>query len=468
MQRVSSNPQKTGERRQSRVVQRLGDRRITLYRRKDIEHGSWFLCVYLREEKRQYRVSLKTDDREQAKRKAEAVLIDLLGKVRNGERILSPSLGDVLRAFEIRQQQGVAGGQISPRTVALQRYRIRRGFEFLKTHYPAGLATKIAAVDGDVFKEYLPWRQALRASKGADKTIRRDVVRDELLAIRKVFKFAHTERLCPERSIPRWYFEVERSGPTRRRITQRDYTHFLNCIRSWKGKARNAKDRYHRELLQHFVLVVANTGLRTGELLALRNRDVQIRDSAKECLLTVRPETSKVRRGRQITMTPSYGGKVDRATPINYLIRWIRERQMHKDPADFVFAPFTNGKKLARDVYYHVYKQLRSDLKDLGLEWFDTYHCRHFWITNRLYAGEPIHLVAKAAGTSVSEIEQTYSNVLTELITKQFGERRVVYSQDGSPIVIATKPERPARTRHPRVQRKTPKPGPPPRRKGVR
>ncbi|MGA7822884.1 MAG: hypothetical protein WCA14_01730, partial [Steroidobacteraceae bacterium] len=260
MQRVSS----TNERKPVRVVQRLGDRRITLYRRKDIENGSWFLCVYLREEKRQYRVSLKTDDREQAKRKAESVLIDLLGRVRNGERILSPSLGDVLRAYDERQQQEVSSGQISPRTVALQRYRIRRGFEFLTTYHPAGLSTKIAAVDGEVFKEYLPWRQKLRAAKGVDKTIRRDVVRDELLAIRKVFKFAYAERLCPDRSIPRWNFEVERTGPQRRRITQQDYTHFLNCIRSWKAKTKGVKDRYHRDLLQHFVLVVSNTGLRTG------------------------------------------------------------------------------------------------------------------------------------------------------------------------------------------------------------
>src|SRR5579863_2841440 len=98
MQRVSSSAQKADNRRQARVVQRLGGRRITLYRRNDIGRSSWFLCIYLREEKRQYRISLKTDDREDAKSKAEAVLIELLGRVRNGERILSPSLAEVLRA----------------------------------------------------------------------------------------------------------------------------------------------------------------------------------------------------------------------------------------------------------------------------------------------------------------------------------------------------------------------------------
>ena len=79
-----------------RIVQRIGDRRITLYRRNDVADSSWFFCVYLREEQRQYRVSLRTSARDEARRKAESVLIELLGRVRNGEKILSPSLRDVL------------------------------------------------------------------------------------------------------------------------------------------------------------------------------------------------------------------------------------------------------------------------------------------------------------------------------------------------------------------------------------
>jgi hypothetical protein len=101
-----------------------------------------------------------------------------------------------------------------------------------------------------------------------------------------------------------------------------------------------------------------------------------------------------------------------------------------------VFAPFNDGKTSARDTYYHSYKSLRIELKTLDLDWFDTYHCRHFWITNRLYAGESIHLVARAAGTSTDEIEKTYSNVLTELATRQFGKNQVVYQEDGSFSVI--------------------------------
>jgi integrase len=424
-----------------RIVQRLGGRRITLYRRNDIAESSWFFCVYLKEEKRQYRVSLNTTDKDEAKDKSETILIDLLGRIKNGETVFSPTLADVLRLYNEDQERKVAQGQISKKTVQLQRYRIKLGMDFISSHYQTGLQTKITILDGDKFNVYLEWRLAKRKEKGDDKTIRLDVVRDELLSIRKVFHFARDQKLCSERNIPTWNIVVEKDIPRRRRVGQEDYNKFLRCIRSWKSKAKNPKDRYHREMLLHFVLVVSHTGLRTGELMGLRNRDIEIREDANECVLTVRSETSKIRRGRLITVNQSYGGHPTREKGTNYLIRWIQSYQIHKEPSHFVFAPFDDGDKSARDIYYHFYKQLRIALKEYALEWFDTYHCRHFWITNRLYAGEPIHLVAKAAGTSTGEIEKTYSNVMTELATRQFGNNRVVYRKDGSYEVISNRNE---------------------------
>ena len=441
MKRVSSLNQKVAYPKTTgfyshRIIQRFGGKRITLYRRNDIADSSWFFCVYLKEAKRQYRISLMTADKDEAKDKAETILIDLLGRLKNGETVFSPTLQEVLRSYNEDQERKVAQGQISSKTVQLQRYRIKLGMEFISSRYPAGLATKITAIDGSVFNDYLAWRLAKRRAKGADKTMRLDVVRDELLSIRKVFHFARDQKLCGDRAVPSWAIVVERDSPRRRRVTQEHYNGFLRCVRRWKSKAKSPKERYHREMLFHFVLVVAHTGLRTGELMGLKNRDIQIREEANECVLNVRSETSKVRRGRLITVNQSFGGHPTREKGTNYLIRWIQKYQIHKKPSDYVFTPFSDGDKSARDIYYHCYKQLRIALKEISLEWFDTYHCRHFWITNRLYAGEPIHLVAKAAGTSTNEIEKTYSNVMTELATRQFGNNRVVYRKDGSYTVI--------------------------------
>ena len=40
-------------------------------------------------------------------------------------------------------------------------------------------------------------------------------------------------------------------------------------------------------------------------------------------------------------------------------------------------------------------------------------------------------MVAKAVGTSVAEIERTYSNVLTEQITEKFSETIVEFADHG-------------------------------------
>lgn len=110
--------------------------------------------------------------------------------------------------------------------------------------------------------------------------------------------------------------------------------------------------------------------------------------------------------------------------------------QRHRAANHYLFSPYDDGGVSARDVFYHAFKSLRVRLKEIDLEWFDLYHCRHWWITQRLLAEEQIALVAQAAGTSVKEIESTYSHVLTELTTKKFGEKKVVWQPDGSYKII--------------------------------
>ena len=103
----------------------------------------------------------------------------------------------------------------------------------------------------------------------------------------------------------------------------------------------------------------------------------------------------------------------------------------------YFFAPFHDGKSSARNTFYHQYVQLREYLKPEGLDWYDLYHCRHWWVTNRLLAGEDIYQIAQAAGTSVKEIESTYSHVLTAETTRKFNKTRVLHNADGSHQVIA-------------------------------
>src|SRR6202011_2497484 len=138
--------------------------------------------------------------------------------------------------------------------------------------------------------------------------------------------------------------------------------------------------------------LISQSGMRSGEVFGLKNRDIQAR-GRNRFVINIRAETSKIRRSRVITVHSDLLGI------------WLRTRQFNKAPGDYVFSPKHDGTTPFRDVFYHLFTSLRMRLKEIALDWFDLYHCRHWYIPNRLYAEEPIHHGAKACGTSVKEIE---------------------------------------------------------------
>jgi hypothetical protein len=64
--------------------------------------------VHLKEEGRHYRKSLKTTDLDEAISRAHSEVIDVLAKVKSGERILALSLKDLVRRFSLYQESLVA------------------------------------------------------------------------------------------------------------------------------------------------------------------------------------------------------------------------------------------------------------------------------------------------------------------------------------------------------------------------
>jgi len=118
-----------------------------------------------------------------------------------------------------------------------------------------------------------------------------------------------------------------------------------------------------------------------------------------------------------------------------WLRDWLRSRGDSLQPDDLVFA--LGDSKDASIAFYRQFQNLRRDvLKPEGLEKVDAYHARHQWITERLQAGESIHLVAKLAGTSTAQIEKSYSGVIDLVIGREFAKKKLKRNEDGSFEVI--------------------------------
>jgi hypothetical protein len=271
----------------------------------------------------------------------------------------------------------------------------------------------------------MAWREAeVRGKTKNQATL--SMIRDELIVIRAAFKWANAQKIAPTKSIPAWT-PFKSPDVRRKRFTRVDYNKVTSILTAWaREKTKDERQHYYTQLVRHGFLVIANCGLRSGELFGIRNSDLEIDSEQQEVKIRVRAETTKVKQERRIVLAavePTSNSEA--AGGVNYLIRWLNEHQLHKDKKDFVFSAFENGSVSGRERFYDSYKRyFRPRLKMHGLEKFDLYHCRHMFITFRLEADQNIYKIAKATGTSLNQIEKTYSHLLAEQASREIQEKR--------------------------------------------
>jgi integrase len=182
----------------------------------------------------------------------------------------------------------------------------------------------------------------------------------------------------------------------------------------------HALHRYQRELLRNYLLFMANSGLRPNEARQLRWQDVRTEkgsDGAVSLVVEVAPDTKTGAR----TVVCREGAQV-------YLDR-LKAVSKFTKPEDLVFCG-SDGEPVE-----NFNKTFSAILQKLGLlddRWGKcrtVYSLRHFYCTQSLLSGVPIHILAKNMGTSIAYIEKHYSHVLTlmqakELRTKKFRRQK--------------------------------------------
>jgi integrase len=161
-----------------------------------------------------------------------------------------------------------------------------------------------------------------------------------------------------------------------------------------------------RMLVRLWILVAANSGLRSGEQRQLRWSDVDIENhdvgGRKHILarIRVRPETTKVRLSRMFLCR---GG--------TYFERW-RRIQNPKNNFDLVFSLDGEKEFSKRTLTAHFHKIVEgagiTNSKKRGIV---PYSLRHFMITQRVLSGLSYSDVADMCGTSSTQVENTYNHL---------------------------------------------------------
>lgn len=382
------------------------------------------LRMWIPEEGKYYRITLRTKDLETAIKRGEDEVFRVLGEIHSGKKIFGITLGQLVELYlEWRLKEDVTTGNITKGRWLAVRSQLNHLLAF------KGPETKLSELEKNSCFNYAEHRRLMTPEvKGV-------TLQNEEATINHMMKFAYREKYNAHFET----FEFRKSKITTEEVSRRDtfkpeeYDAFVYVMRSWASKksTTNPKVLNERLMLKDYILIASNTMLRVGELNQLKWADVlgyedEIDETQKPVTLVkikVRPETAKTRRTRIITVR---GGE--------YFKR-LYQRTTFKNKDDLVFCGRSGAIGFPRNKFYAYWDEL------MGLSGFDYkkrnltyYSLRHFGITCRLRAGASIFDLAKIAGTGVLYIQQNYGHFDQEM-SRAVALKNFSYSKDG----IATK-----------------------------
>ena len=402
---------------------RFGEHRVTLYRRADVGESHWHMRVYLKSEGRYFRKGLGTHDPNEAQKLAQHELIRLLTRLEAGQTILSPSIAKLIQDYMKVLEERLKHKEMRPPTYKNATHRINLGRDFLVAKLKSGLQTKLSTLDGSIFDGYLAWR------KESNPEIRRDVVHQELLVIKRMFTWAVKKRMAGEKTIPQWDFKVETEKAKREDIGIEDAYHVLGFAFDWRTEETTVKQSYYRNLMFHVLAVMNCSGMRTGEALHLKKADVGKLYDGLLCDVKVHGTNSKSKKTRTITIGGLLSGPSDafrnqsEATSHNWLWEWLTKHSLRD--SEYVFSDVGGG--YVENAFYKTYGQFRGYLKHFNLARVTAYHQRHAFISDRLRAGVTYAAIAKHCGTSPRMISQTYDHITGLEASKEIAKKPYLY-----------------------------------------
>jgi site-specific recombinase XerD len=388
-------------------------RRGAIYRRADSSSTNFQFRLYVREQKTYIRRSLGTAIHKEAVALAQREIAKIDGTVSSGQRVGSVSVLDATTEYLKYLESAVAQGARSQQTLKIETHRVRQVSRFLSEKLPQQLRTKINTIDGKtIFSDYHKWR-----CQQAEEELKFFTTNQELQGFRKALKYAAKKGLCGPDNYPPLDFQWQKFS---RRSIQSidDYKVVMTGMRMFGKSLKGDMSIYYYNLLRHVFLTMSYCGGRSGEVLNLRNKDCVIHRERKEVHLKFQRTKTNQKQGRETVVFSTLYGRLDGKNE-NYLIRWLDDYQIHRDPNDYVFSVYTKGSASARYEYYVWYKKMREFFEKQGGEYkrcayWDTYHCRHRFVTHLLDAGESPEVIAAVVGNSGATIREVYTHMLAK------------------------------------------------------
>tara|TARA_B110000091_G_C13805944_1_gene472550 strand:+ start:200 stop:1489 length:1290 start_codon:yes stop_codon:yes gene_type:complete len=372
--------------------------------------------MYVKDEQKHYRKSLKTSDLETALIRGRELGMELSTNVKQGKRVFGQSIEEAVELYLDDRKTDVDSGLIVKGRWSAISTQLKHFVEIV------GRRTKVSELDRGSLFEYSRLRKAI-ANKKTGKTVTDTTVANEQSTINHMMKFLNRKDISHFDLFDFKKIKIRQDDIGKRDTFKlEEYDKLVRFMRSYVAD-KNCKDeneKLERMIIRDYVLISSNSCMRVGELRQLTWGDVTrietiFDDKEKEHYLAhinVRAETSKVKTKRKIICR---GGE--------YFER-LKKRQRFTSSEHLVFTSVNGTSGLSSQKWAKHWRALMTGIGVSLKEWKDDrnltwYSLRHFGITMRVMSNVSILDIAKLAGTSVNHIENTYLKYKEESMRTQ-------------------------------------------------
>ena len=364
---------------------------------KTLAGGDFWQCrIRVTKEKKYYRRSLRTKNLTEAKDKAKDVYLDIISKIRVGEPIFEQKLPELLERYILDELKSVDYGEKKLSRV--------KTIESQMKHFQAFIGKEqLSHISPEHFRSYPLFRRKNHPS------IKQATIINEASSIKHFYKWAiKTGHVAPHLTPDFGRLPTSKKlgeKTTRKAVSDEQWKLITIYLRQWNKNIKDKNEKDMRLFMRYFILLLANTGLRFGEMRLLKWKDVQAsetKDSKQDPLrmkLTINVREGKTGARKVIAKRGD-------------ILEKIKRFSKHTKPEDLIFTGNQTGEAIVKDTYYKYWKLIMTDTKLTDeVETPVFYSLRHTYATWKLHAGVDVFTLSELMGTSVQNISDHYGHI---------------------------------------------------------
>lgn len=345
--------------------------------------------------------SLKTSSQAEARKLARRQLVEFEIKQERGEQYTAPTFKQVIDEYtKVRELDNQRG-----KTSDAMLRQIKRVNKFW-LEYAGKL--RIDRIGNKELADFIPWRKAYYSKfkvmpKNAklhpqDKTLAFDLTHGKTL-----IRWATERGYRGTLPLPTYQFKIERRI-VRPAFELAEYTTLYKTLRRRITEVHHRPWVDSRTMLRDYVLILANTGMRVGELNGLKLRDIhpfKDDEGRENYRLVVRGKTGE----RDVIPRVNCKAWIDRV-----LTRRKAEGAVQND---YLFVMPSGGQIISLGDQFNAVLEAGKIVTNTFDKKFTLYSLRHLYAVQALRKGVSVYAVARNMGTSVEIIQLYYGSHAT-------------------------------------------------------